>query len=60
MTAIDRDDRDSCNYFISRVAEYGTEWNCVDVTNRPRELARSDCIFRMDKCAHNPGRGGLR
>jgi hypothetical protein len=48
MTANDRDDRDCAER---------TEGH---VTNRPRELARSDCIFRMGKCARNHGRGGRR
>jgi hypothetical protein len=40
------DDNDSGEFVILH-AEYGTEWNHVDVTNRLRELARADRSFRM-------------
>ena len=42
----DRDAYDSGEYVILR-AEYGTDRNRVDVTERLRELARSDRSFRM-------------
>ncbi len=40
------ENRDAGQYLILR-AEYGTERNRVDVTDRLRELARSDRSFRM-------------
>ena len=41
-----RENRDSGEYTILH-AEYGTERNHVDVTDRLRELARADLTFRM-------------
>jgi hypothetical protein len=44
----DRDrDRDDAGQYVILHAEYGTERNHIDVTDRLRELARSDQSFRM-------------
>jgi hypothetical protein len=43
----DRRDRDDDGQYVIMRAEYGTDRNHVDVTDRLRQLARSDRTFRM-------------
>ena len=55
------DARDAGQYVILS-AQYGTERNHVDVTNRLKELARRDRVFRMGNSTFgvDPDRGEVK